>query len=299
MRTRTISLRCELSRLRAAFSMFAIMLVAATTIVSAGQARQGGARGNAFAGIDWNKPFPAHKVIGSVYFVGSEQLGSFLITTSEGHILINSDYEETVPVIRAAVEKLGFKFADIKILLGSHAHPDHMTGDALIKQLTGATVMAMAEDVPALQNMRPGGKSHPIDRVLHDGDTVSLGGTTLTAHLTPGHTKGCTTWTFKTSENGKTYDVVVVGSLSLNAANLGDNPAYPSIREDFIKSFKVMRSLPADVFVGSHNGFYQMAQKYARLEKGESNPFIDPAGYTTLINSSEKAFLDRVEELKR
>src|SRR5271167_2195571 len=114
----------------------------------------------AFANIDWNKPFPAHKVIGNFYFVGSEQLGSFLITTPQGHILINSDYEETVPVIRAAVEKLGFKFTDIKILLGSHAHPDHMTGDAMIKELTGATVMTMAEDVPALQNIRPGGKTH-------------------------------------------------------------------------------------------------------------------------------------------
>jgi len=275
-----------------------ISILAIVTAMAFGQGRGGGAQGNAFAGIDWNKPFPAHKIIGNMYFVGSEQLGSFLITTPQGHILINSDYEETVPVIRAAVEKLGFKFTDIKILLGSHAHPDHMTGDALVKQLTGATVMAMEEDVPALNNMRPGGKPHPIDRVLHDGDTVMLGGTTLTAHLTPGHTKGCTTWTFKTTENGKTYDVVVVGSLSLNAANLGDNPAYPNIREDFRKSFKVMRSLPADVFVGSHNGFYQMTQKYARLEKGEANPFIDPAGYKALIDSSEKAFQDRVEELK-
>src|SRR5262245_2692467 len=273
------------------------MLAISTSTLSA-QARQGGARGNAFAGIDWNKPFPAHKIVGNMYFVGSEQLGSFLVTTPQGHILINSDYEETVPVFRAAVEKLGFKFTDIKILLGSHAHPDHMTGDALVKQLTGATVMAMEEDVPALNNMRPGGKPHPIDRVLHDGDTVTLGGTTLTAHLTPGHTKGCTTWTFQTNENGRTYNVVVVGSLSLNAANLGDNPGYPNIREDFVKSFKVMRSLPADVFVGSHTGFYQMSQKYARLEKGESNPFIDPAGYKALVDSSEKAFLDRVEELK-
>jgi metallo-beta-lactamase class B len=276
----------------------AVALLMTSTIFSA-QARQGGGQGNAFAGIDWNKPFPAHKVIGNMYFVGSEQLGSFLITTPEGHILINSDYEETVPVIRAAVEKLGFKFTDIKILLGSHAHPDHMTGDAMVKQLTGATVMAMEQDVPSLNNIRPGGKPHPIDRVLHDGDTVTLGGTTLTAHLTPGHTKGCTTWTFKTAENGKTYDVLVVGSLSLNAANLGDNPGYPNIRQDFVKSFKVMRTLPADVFVGSHTGFYQMSQKYARLEKGESNPFIDPAGYKALIDSSEKAFLDRIEELKK
>jgi metallo-beta-lactamase class B len=275
-----------------------LTLLILMSVLASAQGRGGGAQGNALAGIDWNKPFPAHRIIGNMYFVGSEQLGSFLITTPAGHILINSDYEETVPVIQAAVEKLGFKFTDIKILLGSHAHPDHMTGDAMVKQLTGATVMAMEEDIPALNNIRPGGKPHPIDRVLHDGDTVTLGGTTLTAHLTPGHTKGCTTWTFKAIENGKTYDVVVVGSLSLNAANLGNNPAYPNIREDFIKSFRVMRSLPADVFVGSHNGFYQMAQKYARLEKGEANPFIDPAGYKALIDSSEKAFRDRIEELK-
>lgn len=280
-------------------SIKVIVLCLLVSAVVSGQARQGGgARGNAVAGIDWNKPFPPHKVVGNVYFVGSEQLGSFLITTPAGHILINSDYEETVPVIRAAVEKLGFKFTDIKILLGSHAHPDHMTGDALVKQLTGATVMAMAEDVPALNNIRPGGKAHPIDRVLHDGDEVALGGTTLVAHLTPGHTKGCTTWTLRAIENGKTYDVVIVGSVSLNAANLGDNPAYPNIKDDFIKSFRVLRSLPADVFVGSHTGFYRMTEKYARLEKGEANPFIDPAGYKALIDSSEKTFYARVEELK-
>src|SRR5262249_56209133 len=193
---------------------------------------------------------------------------------------------------------VGLKVSEMKIVLGRHGDADQMSGDAMVKQLTGATVMAMEQDVPALNNIRPGGKPHPIDRVLHDGDTVTLGGTTLTAHLTPGHTKGCTTWTFKTTENGKTYDVVVVGSLSLNAANLGDNPGYPNIREDFAKSFKVMRSLPADVFVGSHTGFYQMSQKYARLEKGEANPFIDPAGYNALIDSSEKAYLDRIAESK-
>jgi metallo-beta-lactamase class B len=257
----------------------------------------------AFANIDWNKPFPAHKIVGNMYFVGSEQLGSFLITTPQGHILINSDYEETVPVIRAAVEKLGFKFTDIKILLNSHAHPDHTTGDAMVKELTGATVMTMAEDVPALQSIRPGGKPHPIDRVLHDGDTVTLGGMALTAHLTPGHTKGCTTWTLKVEDGGKSYDVVVVGSVSLNAANLGsnpggDNPGYPNIREDFVKSFKVLRSLPCDVFVGSHTGFYQMTAKYAKLEQGGPNPYIDPAGYKALIDSSEEAFYGRLAELK-
>src|ERR1700720_3864602 len=172
--------------------------------------------GHAPAQIQWNKPFPPHKVIGNVYFVGTEQLGSFLITTPEGHILINSDFETTVPIIRASVEKLGFRFTDIKILLGSHAHADHMEGDALVKEFTAAKVMAMEQDVPALMKMKPGNKPHPVDRILKDGDLVKLGGTTLVAHLTPGHTKGCTTWTLKVQEAGKIYDVVIIGSPNVN-----------------------------------------------------------------------------------
>ena len=272
--------------------------VVASLAVATLTAQDGRGRG-AFAQIDWNKPFPAHKVIGNVYSVGSEQLGSFLITTPEGHILINSDYEETVPVIRAGVEKLGFKFTDVKILLGSHAHPDHMTGDAMVKELTGARVMAMEQDVPALMNIKPGGKPHPIDRVLHDGDEVTLGGVTLVAHLTAGHTKGCTTWTLKVPDGGKTYDVVIVGSVSLNAAVLVGNKQYPQIQDDYINSFKVLRSLPCDVWLGSHTTFYHMAEKYAKLQQGGGNPYIDPQGYQAFVDSSEKAFYARLEELKQ
>src|SRR5215472_1475597 len=138
--------------------------------------------------VDRNKPFPAHKVIANVYFVGTADLGTYLITTPDGHILVNTDFESTVPQIRSGVEKLGFQFTDIKIILGSHAHGDHMEADAMVKELTGARVMAMEQDVPALKRMTPGGKPHPIDRVLHDGDEVKLGGSTMTAHLTAGHT---------------------------------------------------------------------------------------------------------------
>ena len=139
---------------------------------------------------DWNAPFPAHQVIDNVYFIGTQQLGSFLITTPEGHVLINSDFESTVPSLRKSVEALGFQFADIKIILGSHAHGDHMEADALVKELTGAEVMVMRQDVERLRTMRPGGKEHPIDRILDDGDEVTLGGTTLVAHRTAGHTQG-------------------------------------------------------------------------------------------------------------
>lgn len=248
---------------------------------------------------DWNKPFPPYKVIGNIYYVGSEQLASFLITTSEGDILINSDFESTVPVIRASVERLGFHMTDIKIILGSHAHGDHMEGDALMKELTGARVMAMEQDVPALRKMTPGGKPHPIDRVLHDGEEVKLGGTTLTAHLTAGHTKGCTTWTLQTEENGKTYNVVILGSIGVNPGYvLAGNKDYPQIADDYMRSFKTLRALRCDVFLGAHGAFYGMTEKYAKLGKGGPNPFIDPAGYQSYIDHQEKAFLAKLNEQK-
>jgi metallo-beta-lactamase class B len=247
---------------------------------------------------DWNTPFPAHKVIGNVYYVGSEQLASFLVTTPEGQILINSDFETTVPVIRASVEKLGFRFGDIKIVLGSHAHGDHMEGDALVKELTGAQVMAMEQDVPALRNMRPGGKTHPIDRVLRDGDEVKLGGSTLVAHLTAGHTKGCTTWTLKVQDGGKSYDVAILGSIGVNPGYvLVGNKDYPQIADDYIRSFKTLRSLPVDVFLGAHGSFYGLAEKHARLQKGGGqNPFIDSDGFKAHLDRQEKNFYARLEE---
>lgn len=249
---------------------------------------------------DWNRPFPPHKVIGNVYFVGTEQLGSFLIVTPEGDILINTDFESTVPVIRASVEKLGFKMTDIKIILGSHAHGDHMEGDAAMKELTGARVMAMEQDVPALRKMMPGGKPHPIDHVLHDGEEVKLGGTTLVAHLTAGHTKGCTTWTLKAEDGGKTYDVVILGSIGVNPGYiLVGNKDYPQIADDYVRSFRVLRALHCDVFLGSHGRFYGLEEKYPKLKPGAPNPFIDPQGYKAHLDMQEKAFEAKLAEQKK
>ena len=240
---------------------------------------------------DWDEPFPPYKIIGNVYYVGTKGLANFLITTPDGNILINSDFERNVPTIRSAVEKLGFRFRDTKILLGSHAHGDHMEGDAMVKELTGARVMAMAEDVPALQNMKPGGKPHPIDRVLHDGDQVTLGGATLVAHLTPGHTKGCTTWTMKVQDGGKTYDVVIVGSVNVNQGFiLVGNKDYPRIADDYVRTFKILQSLPVDVFLGAHGNYYGMEAKYARMKAGGANPFIDPDGYHAYLAERQRAF---------
>jgi metallo-beta-lactamase class B len=245
------------------------------------------------------EPFPPFKIIGDIYYVGTKADASYLIVTREGDILINSDYEREVPLVRASVEKLGFRFGDIKILLGSHAHDDHMEGDALVKSQTGAKVMAMAEDVPALQQMRPGGKPHPIDRILHDGDTVTLAGSTLVAHLTAGHTKGCTTWTMQVQDGGKTYNVVIVGSVNVNPGYiLVDNKAYPKIAADYLRSFFVLQSLPVDVFLGAHGSYYGLEDKYARMKPGAANPFIDPEGYRASLTEHQKAFQDKWDQQK-
>src|SRR6266478_8983651 len=169
--------------------------------------------GSAFAQAtpDWTNPFPPHRIIGNVYYVGSQGLASYLITTPQGHILINSSLETSVPLIRESIEKLGFKFSDVKILLISHAHWDHCAGSAAIKQQTGAKYMVMEPDVAEIENGGKGDfqygnspdtlyKTVKVDRVLHDGDEVKLGDAVLTAHLTPGHTKGCTTWTMRARE---------------------------------------------------------------------------------------------------
>jgi metallo-beta-lactamase class B len=245
--------------------------------------------------------FPPHKMIGNIYYVGTETLASFLITTPQGHIIVNSMYERNVPTIKKSVEDLGFKFTDIKIILGSHAHADHMEADAMMKEMTGGQVMAMAEDVPALQAMKPGGKAHPIDRVLHDGDQVTLGGATLVAHLTPGHTRGCTTWTMKVQDGGKTYDVVIIGSMGVNpGTRLVNNPNNPMIAEEYMQGFRVMRSLNADVPLGSHPGMYGMTDKYQRLQRGGgANPYIDPAGYKAEIDLVETTFKSVLEEQRK
>lgn len=234
--------------------------------------------------------FPAHHVIGNIYYVGTQSLSAYLITTPQGHILVNSTFERNVPIIQKSIEQLGFKFTDIKILLGSHAHGDHMEGDAMVKQLTGAQVVVMAEDVPALEAMKPGGKPHPIDRVIHDRDTVSLGGTTLTAHLTPGHTRGCTTWTLTAQDGGKSYDVVIIGSLGVNPGfKLVNNPEIPRQADEYRQAFKVSRGLKCDVPLASHGAMYNLAEKYPRIGKG-ANPFIDPAGCQAEIDLDEAMF---------
>jgi metallo-beta-lactamase class B len=242
---------------------------------------------------DQTAQFPPHKIIGNLYYVGTRTLSSFLIVTPQGNILINSTYERNVPTIEKSVEQLGFKFSDIKILLGTHAHNDHQEGDALVKQLTGAQTMAMAEDVPALQAMTPGGKEHPIDKTLHDGETVTLGGTALTAHLTPGHTRGCTTWTMRAQEAGKMYNVVIGCSLRPPAS------LTPNVVAEFNHTFPLVRSLACDVPLGDHPAQYNMQEKYAKLQGGARNPFIDPDGCTYEVDIEEAMFHALLDEQQK
>jgi metallo-beta-lactamase class B len=241
---------------------------------------------------DQETQFPPHKIVGNIYYVGTRTLSSFLVVTPQGHILIDSTYERNVPTIRKSVEQLGFKFSDVKILLGNHAHGDHQEGDAAVKELTGATVMAMAEDVPALQAMMPGGKPHPIDKILHDGDKVTLGNMTLAAHLTAGHTRGGTTWTTKAIEGGKTYDVVFFCSLRAGGA------VTPAIAAELDRSFSLVRALPCDVPLGDHPAQYDMHTKYAKLSAGNANPFIDKAHCLAEADIQEAMYHAVVEEQK-
>ncbi len=251
---------------------------------------------------DWTTPHAPFRVIGNVYYVGSKDLASYLITTPQGLILINSNLTSSVPLIRKNVEALGFHFKDVKILLISHAHLDHAAGSAEIKRLTGAKYMVMDGDVPVVES---GGKTDfqygaaaesqfpptRVDRVLHDGDEVRLGGVVLVAHKTPGHTKGCTTWTMKVREDSRGYNVVIVGSPNVNPGyKLVGNAAYPAIAQDYEQTFRILKSLPCDVFLGAHGSYFGMEAKFARIKAGAANPFVDPEGYRTYVAEREKTF---------
>jgi metallo-beta-lactamase class B len=233
---------------------------------------------------DQTTQFPPHNIIANIYYVGTRNLSSFLIVTPEGNILIDTTYERNIPVILKSVEQLGFKFSDIKIILGNHAHSDHMEGDALAKQLTGAKVEIMAEDVPMAKKLMPGGKEHPVDVVLHDLDTVSLGGTVLTAHLVAGHTPGCTTYTTTVMDHGKALNVVF--GCSLRAGNF----ISPEVSAEFQRTFPVARSLPCDVPLGDHPAEIGMLEKYPKIKPGAPNPYIDKEGCHKEIDIEEAMY---------
>jgi metallo-beta-lactamase class B len=253
----------------------------------------------------WRQPFDAVRIVGNVYYVGTRGLSSFLIVTPAGGIIIDSGEAETVPFIRASVEKLGFRLSDIKILLTGHAHFDHVGGHADLKRLTGAQVMVMDADRQALESGvdrsalgGPGWKPVAIDRVLKDGDTVTLGGVTLTAHLTPGHTQGCTTWTMEAGQDGKKYQVAFTGSVTINeGVHLVGNTRVPAIAEHYAQAFRVLHGIKADVFVAQHGGVFALEDKARRTAADPRvNPFVDPDGYQRFVERSEQTYLKQLAQ---
>jgi metallo-beta-lactamase class B len=242
-----------------------------------------------------NQPIPPFHIIGNIYYVGASDIAIYLIVTPDGDILLDGGFVETAPQIEANIQELGFKLADVKFILNSHAHIDHAGGIPEMKRATGAKFVAMDGDVPALT----AGTSFPAatpDRVIHDGDTVKIGSVIMTAHLTPGHTRGCTTWTTTVQDGGKTYNVVFVGSATvLPQYKLIDRPGipatYPGMEPDFEITFRVLRSLPCDVFLAPHGSFYSLTDKRVAMAKNPAqNPFIDPAGYQAYIVRAEGVF---------
>ncbi|MBS1793068.1 MAG: subclass B3 metallo-beta-lactamase [Acidobacteria bacterium] len=256
-----------------------------------------------------NRPVEPFPIIGNIYYVGASDVTSYLITTPKGHILIDSGYEETVPQIKANVAKLGFKLEDVKILLLNHAHYDHCGGLAELKKLTGARLLVSPPDASVLED---GGRSDfyfggdkpvfpavKVDERLTDGQTIALGGTSLKVIFTPGHTKGATSWTTDVTDGGRKYKVAFVSSLTTLDYKLADNPKYPEIAADYARTFQRLEKLKPDVFLVSHGVFFDLTEKAAKLRAGAGpNPFIDPAGYRTLIAGMKKSFEDRLKKEK-
>ena len=248
---------------------------------------------------------PVH-IIGNLYYVGDTDLAAYLVVTPKGDILINSGFEYSVNEIRSRIKTLGFRFTDIKILLATHAHSDHVAGMAAIKRLTGAKMMAIDQEAELLET---GGKTDylfgsagwfppvKVDRTFKDGDTIELGGSVLTAHLTPGHTKGSTSYSMTIAENQREYHVLIANLPNLNEGTvLLKNPKYPNIVDDYARTFEVLRQLPCDIYLTSHAGQFGLTAKYQPGKPYSTDTFVDPYGLPRILNRLEMSFIEELEE---
>ena len=252
---------------------------------------------------EWNQPFKPFHIIGNIYYVGTNNLASYIIKTKSGLILLDTAMQESAPIVRANIETLGFKLKDIKIMISSHAHFDHVAGHADMKAATGAKVYATKADAEIMES---GGKKgfHPlepyykpikVDKILKDGEAVRLGGVAMTAHLTPGHTEGNTAWSMTVEENGKKYNVVFTSSLSINpGVKMVNNRTWAGVADAYAKSFATLKTLPCDVFLGPHAPFFNMEEKVKRIGT-QPNPFIDPQGLRNFVEMNEKAYKAQIE----
>lgn len=276
-----------------------------------------GALGMTQTNPDWTARQSPFRIADNLYYVGSRDLAAYLVTTPQGHMLINANIQSSPPLIRESVEQLHFRWKDIRIVLNGQAHFDHVGGLAQILRETGAKAFVMEGDAELVENgglndfafgdTQPFPKTH-VSRVLHDGDTIALGGLVIIAHKTAGHTRGCTTFTMQTHMPGepreKMRDVVIVGGFTaLPQYRLVDKPAqkasYPGIAADFQKTFATLRALPCDIFLGAHGSYFNMAEKLKRLPKEGSGVWIDPEGYREKIDAYEAAFRALLEKQQK
>ena len=257
-----------------------------------------------------NQPVAPFRIIGNLYYVGASDVTSFLISTPAGLILIDGGFAQTAIQIENNIATLGFRLSDVKIILNGHAHPDHAGGLAKLKRDSGARFDAMGEEVQPLEHHGQGTfyrgdrelfDSVNVDRVLHDGGVVKLGNVSLIAHLTAGHTPGCTTWTTSVKDGDRTYAVVFACQTTLPAGQaLLKNTLYPDIAADFAHTFDVLSALPCDVFLAEHGSAFSLGEKIAAKDRPEAaNPFIDPAGYRTYVSQSRQVFDAELAREKR
>ena len=253
----------------------------------------------------YSQPEEAFRLIGNIYYVGAKNIASYLVTTPQGHILIDTGTTEMTPVITANIEKLGFKVRDIKIMLSSHAHFDHIGGHAAMKKLTGARVMAIRQDAEALEagkDLSPLGDEGwapvKVDRVLKDGDTVTLGGATLRAIWAPGHTPGCTVWTTSVPDGGRSYAVAIFGCGGPNGGvKLAGNQRFPTLVDDTMATFRKLKMLKPDIYVSGHPQML-FAGKIDRMKAGERpHPLLDPQSqaWAKMLDEAEANFTKRVQ----
>jgi metallo-beta-lactamase class B len=255
---------------------------------------------------EWTRPFPAFKLIGNIHWVGTYDLSTYLITTPEGHILINTGVGDTAQKIKAGVEQLGFKMSDVRMLTATHGHYDHVAGMAELKKMTNAALVISAPDKELLES---GGKADfrwgdapearfepvKVDRTVRDGETITLGGTTLTAHLHPGHTKGATSFTTDVRENGRTYRVIIANMGSINpGVTVTGMPKYPGIMQDYANTFASQKAMKIDVWFASHASQFNMHEKYKPGDAYNSDRFVDPAGFLAAVQRLEKVYVDQV-----
>ena len=258
---------------------------------------------------NWTRPFEGHRVVGNLYHVGTYDLACFLITSAEGHILINTGMDSSTPLLRENIESLGFRMEDVKILLTMQAHWDHTAALAEIKQITGAQMWATGGDAPILED---GGMSDPhfggkvnfppveVDRRIQDGETIELGETRLTVVSTPGHTIGSVSYTMKVREGGRGYEVVIANMGTINpGGRLVDRPIYPGVAEDFAETFRKQKELPCDIWVAAHGSQYNLHRKYKAGDAYDPEAFVDPEGYLSTVERYEKLYLEQLEAERR